>query len=160
MGKRCMEEGCSFVWPSGESPFLVDSKGRVIVFEIKDNIPYIVTGSETCKRRKIRKRVRVPRVQDCAPNEEDNSGSESSLSSEGASLDIESEQHSDHESARAGVSGLGTPDPEAGCPIKGHKRNRKEEAAFQAALLHFGGIVAGRIATMLLAIRCPNILCS
>jgi hypothetical protein len=60
MGKKCMEEGCSFVWPAGESPFLIDSKGKVMIFEVRDNIPYVVTGSETCKRRKIRKRVRVP----------------------------------------------------------------------------------------------------
>jgi hypothetical protein len=81
MGKRCMEEGCSFVWPSGEAPFLIDSKGRVTVFEVKDNIPYIIAGSDVCKRREVKKRVRVPHMQDCAPNEGRDSSSDSSSSS-------------------------------------------------------------------------------
>jgi len=128
MGKRCMEEGCSFVCPSGESPFLVDPKGRITLFEVRDNIPYIVTGSDTCRRRKIKKRVRVPLVQDCAPNEEENPSSESESPSEEVSIADEDEQSEERENVEVLSSNNTEPDRAQGCSTKGHRRNRKDEA--------------------------------
>ena len=97
-------------------------------FEVKDNIPYIVTGSEVCRRRKIRKRVRIPHVHDCVPNEGENSESESDSTSENVSLVGDDEQP-------LGQDGQGVPTPEQeqpsapqGCIKKGHRRDRKADA--------------------------------
>jgi hypothetical protein len=128
MGKRCMEVGCSFVWPSGEAPFLIDPKGRVTVFEVKDNIPYITTGSDVCKRRKVKKRVRIPHVQDCAPNEGRDSDATSSSSSEN-----EIQVGHDESSVEGNEEGASAPEgveppPRHGCSEKGHRRDRKADA--------------------------------
>ena len=41
MGKRCMDHGYSFVWPSGKDSYLVDKNANIIKITIKDYIPYI-----------------------------------------------------------------------------------------------------------------------
>ena len=47
-GKRCMEEGYSFVWPSGKMPFMITKDGSRIDLTIHDNIPYIDLGTVEC----------------------------------------------------------------------------------------------------------------
>ena len=59
LGKRCMEEGCSFVWPSGKMPFMITKNGERIDLTIHDNIPYFdlltyeCTPYECCHASKI-----------------------------------------------------------------------------------------------------------
>ena len=49
LGKRCMEEGYSFVWPSGKMPsFMITKHGERIDLTIHDNIPYIDLGTYEC----------------------------------------------------------------------------------------------------------------
>ena len=48
LGKRCMEEGYSFVWPSGKMPFMVTKNGERIDLTIHDNIPYVDLGTYEC----------------------------------------------------------------------------------------------------------------
>ena len=51
LGKRCMEEGCSFVWPSGKMPFMITKDGSRIDLTVHDNIPYIDLGTVDCSPR-------------------------------------------------------------------------------------------------------------
>ena len=46
LGKRCMREGYSFVWPNEQLPFLIDKNGARINLTINDDIPYINLGSD------------------------------------------------------------------------------------------------------------------
>jgi len=39
MGKRCLDQGYTFVWPAGKDPFMIDQNDMVIT--MKDHIPYI-----------------------------------------------------------------------------------------------------------------------
>ena len=48
LGKRCMEEGYSFVWPSGKMPFLITKDGERIDLTIHDNIPHVDLGTYEC----------------------------------------------------------------------------------------------------------------
>ena len=48
LGKRCMEEGYSFVWPSGQMPFMVTKNGERIDLTIHDNIPYVILEHMNC----------------------------------------------------------------------------------------------------------------
>ena len=48
LGKRCMEEGYSFVWPSGKMPFKITKNGERIDLTIHDNIPDIDLGTYEC----------------------------------------------------------------------------------------------------------------
>ena len=48
LGKRCMEEGYSFVWPSGKMPFMITKNGERIDLTIHDNIPYVDLGTYEC----------------------------------------------------------------------------------------------------------------
>ena len=41
MGKRCVDLGCSFIWPSGKTPHMLDSNGNIIEMTVKDYIPYV-----------------------------------------------------------------------------------------------------------------------
>ena len=41
MGKRCLEQGFTFAWPSGKEPFMIDKDGLIIKMKVKDHIPYI-----------------------------------------------------------------------------------------------------------------------
>ena len=48
LGKRCMEEGYSCVWPSGKMPFMITKDGERIDLTIHDNIPYVDLGTYEC----------------------------------------------------------------------------------------------------------------
>ena len=43
MGKRCVDLGYSFIWPSGKTPYMLDSNGNIIEMTVKDKdyIPYV-----------------------------------------------------------------------------------------------------------------------
>ena len=41
VGKRCVEQGYSFIWPAGEIPFLIDYNANKIPLSVHDNIPYV-----------------------------------------------------------------------------------------------------------------------
>ena len=41
MGKRCVDLGYSFIWPSGKTPYMLDSNGNIIEMTVKDYIPYV-----------------------------------------------------------------------------------------------------------------------
>jgi len=41
LGKRCMEQGYTFVWPSGREPYMINSEGDKIKMEVLDLIPYV-----------------------------------------------------------------------------------------------------------------------
>ena len=41
MGKRCLEQGYTFIWPSGKDPFMIDNSGLMINMRVKDHIPYV-----------------------------------------------------------------------------------------------------------------------
>eukprot|EP00435_Cladocopium_sp_Y103_P060221 s26_g22.t1 len=45
LGKRCMEQGYSFVWPSGREPYMISSEGNKIKMEVRDLIPYVCLGA-------------------------------------------------------------------------------------------------------------------
>ena len=42
VGKKCMEEGYSFVWPANGAPYMIS------LLEVEGNIPYIVKDSDFC----------------------------------------------------------------------------------------------------------------
>ena len=46
VGKRCMEQGYSFVWPAGELPFLIDHNANKIPLSVHDNIPYVKVNDD------------------------------------------------------------------------------------------------------------------
>lgn len=48
IGRRCMEEGCTFVWKPEQDPYLTTPRGAVAVLENDGNIPYLRVGSEQC----------------------------------------------------------------------------------------------------------------
>ena len=48
LGKRCMGEGYSFVWPSGKMPFMITKNGERIDLTIHDNIPFVDLGTYEC----------------------------------------------------------------------------------------------------------------
>ena len=54
VGMRCMKMGYTFIWPPGECPYFITPSGKVIQLEVRDDIPYIKTGSEWCKARKAK----------------------------------------------------------------------------------------------------------
>ena len=41
MGKRCVDPGYSFIWPSGKTPYMLDSNGNIIEMTVRDYIPYV-----------------------------------------------------------------------------------------------------------------------
>ena len=49
IGKRCMLHGYSFVWHPAKQPFLVTPKGKKVVLEVIDNVPYLpLSRSHPC----------------------------------------------------------------------------------------------------------------
>ena len=42
LGKRCMEQGYTFVWPNGREPYMINSEGDKIRMEVHDLIPYVL----------------------------------------------------------------------------------------------------------------------
>ena len=49
MGKRCVDLGYSFVWPTGRTPFMLDPNGNIIEMTVKDYIPYVSVDQEKKK---------------------------------------------------------------------------------------------------------------
>ena len=49
MGKRCVDLGYSFVWPTGRTPFMLDPNGNIIEMTVKDYIPYVSVDQEKRK---------------------------------------------------------------------------------------------------------------
>ena len=49
MGKRCVDLGYSFVWPTGKTPFMLDPNGNIIEMTVKDYIPYVSVDQEKRK---------------------------------------------------------------------------------------------------------------
>ena len=49
MGKRCVDLGYSFVWPTGRTPFMLDPNGNFIEMTVKDYIPYVSVDQEKIK---------------------------------------------------------------------------------------------------------------
>ena len=41
VGKKCMEQGYSFIWLSGRDPYMMDDDGECTPLTVRDNIPYI-----------------------------------------------------------------------------------------------------------------------
>ena len=41
MGKRCIDLGYSFIWPSGKTRYMIDSNGDIIEMTVRDYIPYV-----------------------------------------------------------------------------------------------------------------------
>ena len=41
MGKRCVDLGYSFIWPSGKTPYMIDPNGDIIEMTVRDYIPYV-----------------------------------------------------------------------------------------------------------------------
>ena len=41
VGKRCMKQGYSFIWPAGEMPFLIDHNANKVPLSVHDNIPSV-----------------------------------------------------------------------------------------------------------------------
>ena len=56
VGMRCMKLGYTFIWPKYENPYFITPSGMIVQLEVKDDIPYIVPGSETCKAKQASKR--------------------------------------------------------------------------------------------------------
>ena len=48
VGKKCMEEGYSFVWPANGVPYMISPDNKKILLEVEGNIPYIVKDSDFC----------------------------------------------------------------------------------------------------------------
>ena len=46
VGKRCMDEGYSFIWNAGSTPYLVDQQGRKHFLAVRDYVPYLKDGPE------------------------------------------------------------------------------------------------------------------
>ena len=46
LGKRCMEQGYTFVWPNGREPYMINSEGDKIRMDVHDLIPYVYLGAK------------------------------------------------------------------------------------------------------------------
>ena len=43
VGRRCMDYGYEFRWPSGEPPYFISPQGKKVKLEVKDYVPYLKT---------------------------------------------------------------------------------------------------------------------
>ena len=46
LGKRCMEQGYTFAWPTGRELYMINSEGDKIKMEVHDFIPYVYLGAK------------------------------------------------------------------------------------------------------------------
>eukprot|EP00435_Cladocopium_sp_Y103_P040038 s2308_g10.t2 len=85
MGRRCMLEGYSFVWPHGQNPFMINKVGERIDMVVRDFIPYIHLGSQECEPRKCKLSTKILRIFEDESNEQNtmlidtDSGEESTM---------------------------------------------------------------------------------
>ena len=49
VGKRCMDMGYSFVWLQGKNPYFMCPDGKIVELRVRDNIPYLMGGSDDCQ---------------------------------------------------------------------------------------------------------------
>ena len=54
VGKKCMEQGYSFIWMSGCDPYLMDKTGACTPLTVRDNIPYIKLNDPKKRHQKFR----------------------------------------------------------------------------------------------------------
>ena len=54
LGKRCMEQGYTFVWPSGREPYMINSEGDKIKMEVHDLSPYTSVRRTIVRRQTMR----------------------------------------------------------------------------------------------------------
>ena len=76
LGRRCMREGFSFVWPAREEPYLVRPDGQTIRLQVVDDIPYLSPATLHCRPTPTKAQVDMPYPESCAfpgsvPREED-----------------------------------------------------------------------------------------
>ena len=98
VGKRCMNMGYSFHWPSGKNPYLICPDGIIVELDVHGDIPYLRAGSRKSAPKKPTREILVPSllatldvtnspVFDAVPGEEDG----------GNSVDLEEElSETDH----------------------------------------------------------------
>ena len=55
VGRRCMHNGYTFIWPSGTPPFFITPNFDVLELEVVGDIPYLRTGAQQCQPRPIDK---------------------------------------------------------------------------------------------------------
>ena len=66
LGKRCMEQGYSFVWPSDREPYMINSEGDKIRMEVHDLIPYVYLGAKDYRPSPDHEAELVMKVLGCA----------------------------------------------------------------------------------------------
>eukprot|EP00435_Cladocopium_sp_Y103_P013926 s811_g3.t1 len=73
MGKRCLDLGYSFVWPSGKDPYMIDCNGNIIEMTVKDYIPYMNLDQEkkTGSKKKVERILEII-SDDCSTSEGEN----------------------------------------------------------------------------------------
>ena len=54
LGKRCMEQGYTFVWPSGREPYMINSEADKIKMEVHDLSPYTSVRRTIVRRQTMR----------------------------------------------------------------------------------------------------------
>ena len=62
VGKRCMNQGYSFIWPDGRDPYMVNREGQRIQLYVKGDIPYVKVGHEKSHRHDDEESIEVLRV--------------------------------------------------------------------------------------------------
>ena len=53
VGRRCLNEGYSFVWIAGRNPYLVTKEGMLLPCKTSCGVPYINTEDPDCKLRPV-----------------------------------------------------------------------------------------------------------
>ena len=76
VGTRCMDQGYSFVWPAGSSPFLVRPDGKAVVLKVDGHVPILddscpVVSTKSFKPAKVRKLLALPGVSKPIRDEEE-----------------------------------------------------------------------------------------
>ena len=76
VGTRCMDQGYSFVWPAGSSPFLVRPDGKAVVLKVDGHVPILddscpVVSTKSFRPAKVRKLLALPGVSKPIRDEEE-----------------------------------------------------------------------------------------
>ena len=51
VGKRCVNQGYSFIWPEGRDPYMINQEGQRTQLYVKGDIPYVKVGHEKSSHR-------------------------------------------------------------------------------------------------------------